>query len=254
MNVEYLERDGKPTLAYVYSPGENTDLPLVIFMGGYRSDMNGTKAVYLEAQCRSRGQSFVRFDYSGHGSSDSTFNDGTIGAWKDDALAVFDHVSAGGASVMVGSSMGGWIALLAARDRADQVKGLVGIAAAPDFTEEIYHERLDDTQRRVLNEKGIVHVPNDYSDEPYAYTLSFYQEAQAHLLMNEMQSADYPIRLIQGRKDIDVPFETALKIQETYQGADLEIIPVDEGDHRLSTPPDLILIDETVKTLSSNGF
>lgn len=247
--MHYLERDGKPRLAYVYTPSEDDQYPLVMFFGGYRSDMEGTKATYLEVQCKARGQGYVRFDYRGHGSSEGVFDESTIGDWKADALAVLDHVSEGRPVVLIGSSMGGWISLLAARERSDQVQGLIGIAAAPDFTEEIY-ARLSDDQQAELREKGIVHVPNDYSDEPYAYTLSFYEEAKAHLLMNQEQSADYPMRLIQGMKDIDVPYEVAVQIQQVYKDADCEIIKVEEGDHRLSTPEDLKLIDAQVRAIS----
>lgn len=250
MDTQYLERDGKPTLAYIHTPGDQDNLPLVMFLGGYRSDMQGTKATYLEAECKKRGQSYVRFDYRGHGSSDGVFDDGTIGDWKEDALAVLDHVSKGQPVILVGSSMGGWISLLVARDRADQVKALIGIAAAPDFTEEIYHKRLNDEQRADLQEKGIIYVPNDYSDDPYAYKLSFYEEAKTHLLFHETQSAPYPMRLIQGMNDIDVSYEVAVQIQKTYKDADCEIIVVEDGDHRLSRPEDLVLIDEQIQKLS----
>lgn len=248
--MQILDRSGKPKLAYVYTPPQNQDLPIVMFLGGYRSDMGGTKAVYLEQQCKARGQGYVRFDYRGHGDSDGLFEDSTIGDWKEDALAIYDHVCGDQPVILVGSSMGGWIGLMVARERSAGVKAFVGIAAAPDFSEAIYNDSLDDAQRAELHEKGIVYVPNDYSDEPYAYRLDFYEEAKSHLLLTQPQSASHPMRLLQGMKDIDVPYEVAVKIKEVYAGADCEIIKVEEGDHRLSTPDDLELLNNTIKELS----
>ena len=250
MAVQYLERTGKAKLAYVYSPAtdEGKDYPLIMFMGGYRSDMNGTKATYLEKQCQERGQAFLRFDYSGHGQSEGNFEDGTIGSWLEDSLAVLDHI-APKSVVLVGSSMGGWVALLAARERAGIIDGLVGIAAAPDFTEEIYNERLNDEQRKALQEDGQIAVENDYSDEPYAFTKAFYEEAKTHLLLGEAQTADHPVRLIQGMQDQDVLWETAVKIQKSLKDADADIIFVEDGDHSLSRPEDLDLIDKEIKSI-----
>ncbi|MEZ5814065.1 MAG: alpha/beta hydrolase [Alphaproteobacteria bacterium] len=246
----YLEREGKPMLAYRYSPAtaEGAGLPLVMFCGGYRSDMNGTKAQYLEARCNARGQAYLRFDYSGHGASNGKFEDGTIGAWAGDAVDIFDHV-AEGPSVIVGSSMGGWIALLLARARAGHVRGVVGIAAAPDFSEDIFAS-LSPAQQEKMMDTGHVRVPNDYSDEPYHYSRDFYLEAKEHLLLTEKQSVDFPIRLIQGCQDKDVPWEMAVKIQKNYTGADVDVVFVDDGDHRLSRPEDLELINREVLALS----
>lgn len=247
MQTQYLKRKGKPDLAYIHTPAAENgqSLPLVMFLGGYRSDMSGTKATYFEEQCKARGQAYLRFDYSGHGQSGGAFEDGTIGSWAADALDVLDHV-AEGPVLLVGSSMGGWIALLVARQRPEITHGLIGIAAAPDFTEEIYHERLDDAQRRVLMEQGKVLVENDYSDEPYAYTKAFYEDGKANLLLNKSQSAAHPIRLIQGKQDKDVPWQTAVKIAEVYAGSDIDVIFVEDGDHRLSRPQDLALIDQQI--------
>ena len=161
MSVQYLQREGKPDLAYIYTPpaSAGATLPLVMFLGGYRSDMQGTKAEYLEQQCKARGQAYVRFDYSGHGQSQGEFDDGTIGSWLGDATDILDHV-ASGPVVLVGSSMGGWIALLLAQKRAAMMHALIGIAAAPDFTEDIYC-RLNGAQRQELEENGVAYVPND---------------------------------------------------------------------------------------------
>lgn len=250
MTAEYLTREGKPTLAYVYTPPseEGAALPVVMFFGGYRSDMQGTKATYLEEQCKARGQGYVRFDYSGHGQSEGEFDQGTIGSWMEDALAIFDHIVKGPV-ILVGSSMGGWIALLVARLRSGLVRGVVGIAAAPDFTEDIYR-RLNGAQRQELEENGVAYVPNDYSDEPYAFTRAFYKEAKNHLLLDETRHVDYALRFVQGGQDKDVPWQTAVKIQNAYEGSESDIVIIEDGDHRLSRPEDLKIIDKEVVSIS----
>lgn len=251
----YLERPGKPKLAYRYTPGvdgrggnEGNDLPLVMFCGGYRSDMNGTKAVYFEEQCAARGQGYVRFDYGGHGDSEGEFAEGTIGAWAEDARDILDHV-ASGPVIVVGSSMGGWMALLLAKARAEKIRGVVGIAAAPDFTEDIFARLTADQQAEVMS-AGFVAVPNDYSDEPYHYTKAFYEEAKAHLLLGHAQEIDFPIRLVQGKRDLDVPWQMAEKIRMHYGEAHVDIVFVDDGDHKLSRPEDLALINGEIMKLS----
>lgn len=249
-HIQYLERKNDNTLAYVYAPGDDKgkSLPLVMFLGGYRSDMQGTKVLYLEEQCKARGQPFLRFDYSGHGDSHGRFEDGTIGSWLNDALAVFDMVNPQSA-VLVGSSMGGWIALLAALQRQGIVKGVIGIAAAPDFTEDLYG-RLNAGQQRELEKKGITAIPNDYSDEPYQFTKSFYEEAKAHLLLVRKRPIDFSLRLLQGMQDKDVPWQTALRIQEAFECDQSDITFIEDGDHRLSRPEDLAILDKEVKILS----
>lgn len=250
MDVHYLEREHKPTLAYHTIPadGAGKSLPTVIFMGGYRSDMTGTKATYLEKQCAARGQAYVRFDYRGHGESDGIFADSTIGDWLEDALAIFD-LTVKKKAIIVGSSMGGWIALLTGLLREHKIAGLIGIAAAPDFTEELY-SRLSDAQKQALEEHGIAHIPNDYSDEPYIYKKSFYEEAKSHLILEQKHNVKFPIRLIQGMQDADVPWETALKIQKAFDNKELDVVMIDDGDHRLSRPQDLEIIDREIESLS----
>ncbi|MBK9562412.1 MAG: alpha/beta hydrolase [Micavibrio sp.] len=195
--VQKLSRPGQPSLAYVYteSAGEGKKLPLVMFCGGYRSDMNGTKAVYLEEQCRVRGQAFLRFDYSGHGQSEGVFSDGTMGSWLKDALDILNHVCPSGPVLLVGSSMGGWIALLVALNWKGTLAGLVGIAAAPDFTEDVY-ARLTPAQQRELDETGIIRAANDYSDEPYEFTRTLYDEAKKHLLLDRERRIDCRMTLV----------------------------------------------------------
>ncbi len=249
-NVQRLSRPGRPGLAYVYteSTGEGKKLPLLMFCGGYRSDMNGAKTSYLEEQCRKRGQGYLRFDYSGHGLSEGNFNDGTIGQWLQDALDVLTHVSPSGPVVLVGSSMGGWIVLLIATHWKGTVKGLVGIAAAPDFTEHIY-AALSPAQKSELEKKGLLAVDNDYSDTPYAFTRALYQEAKNHLLLDRVRPIDCPVCLIQGMLDKDVPWETTAKIQKSLTGQEVDIVLVADGDHRLSRPEDLELIDKEIRRI-----
>ncbi len=255
--ISILERENAPNLAFVFTPPEERGLklPIVMFCGGYRSDMNGTKATYMENQCIKRGQGFVRFDYRGHGRSDGVFEDSGIGDWAQDAQDVFDDVTShypGQAVVLIGSSMGGWIALLLAKARSSIVKGVVGVAAAPDFTEEMFETRLNDEQRAELMASGVTKVPNDYSDEPYVFTKAFYEEAKKHLLLTLPQNITFPIRLVQGMLDKDVPWESAVKIQKSFTGSEVDIVFVDDGDHRLSRPEDMELIDREVVSLSED--
>jgi pimeloyl-ACP methyl ester carboxylesterase len=248
MTVQYLKRPGKPSLAYVYSPARHWETPMVVFCGGYRSDMNGTKATYLEAQCAARGQGFLRFDYSGHGMSEGCFEDGSISAWYEDAVDILDYMLGSSSAVIVGSSMGGWIALLLALERADNIKGLVGIAAAPDFTEDIY-ESLTPAQKKELQEKDAVDVPTDYAHEPYRVTKKLYEDGRKNLVLNAIHTVSFPMRLIQGKCDTDVPWKTALKIRECFKSPDLEITFIEDGDHRLSRLQDLEMIDYQTKNI-----
>jgi len=168
---------------------------------------------------------------------------------------MFDYIAArqpGHPFVLVGSSMGGWIALLLAKARSNDVEGLVGIAAAPDFTEDMFETRLNDAQRAELMESGVTSVPNDYSDEPYIFTKEFYEEAKKHLLLTLPQNITFPIRLVQGMLDKDVPWESAVKIQKSFSGSEVDIVFVDDGDHRLSRPEDMDLIFREIVSLSED--
>ncbi len=248
--VQYLKRNDKPDLAYIYTEGENTALPVVIFCGGYASDMQGTKAVYFEEACKKRGQSYIRFDYSGHGQSGGEFADGTIGKWAADTRAIFDHIIKDRWCVIVGSSMGGWIGLLLAQAREAQIAGYIGIAAAPDFTEELFHERLNDAQRETVMQEGRVLIPNDYSDDPYIFTRELFEDGKANCLLKEKHVPSYPIHLFQGMEDKDVPPDTAKAIRAAYGGG-VEITFIEDGDHRLSRPQDLEAIEQMITSFSN---
>ena len=236
-----LARPDGHAIAYRRTPGE---VPGVVFCGGYASDMTGTKAVALEEFCRARGRAFVRFDYLGHGASSGDFADGTIGRWADDAIAVIDELTEG-PQVLVGSSMGGWIMLLAALARRARIAALVGIAAAPDFTEAMW-EGLDDARRETLMREGVVYEPSDYSDQPYAITRALIEDGRDQLLLGGPIRLACPVRLLQGMADTAVPWRTALKIAERLESGDVEVHLVKDGDHRLSEPADIARLTRTL--------
>lgn len=236
------------SIAYVKTPATSGTLPGVVFMGGFRSDMTGTKATFLEARCRARGQAYVRFDYTGHGKSSGAFTNCTIGGWKQDALDVIDHLTEG-PQIIVGSSMGGWIGLLAALARQPRIAGYIGLAAAPDFTEDIYHKEFSEEQRRHLRKTGMLYLDNAYGD-PYPLTLGLFKEAKSHLLLKNTIPLHCPVRLIHGKKDADVPWEKSQETADKLASGDVRVIFIDEGDHRLSEPDNLEIIDEALAELS----
>lgn len=212
--------------------------PSVVFMGGFKSDMEGGKALALEAWCKREGRAFVRFDYQGHGQSSGEFRDGTIGLWAKDAIAVIDALTQG-PQVLVGSSMGGWISLLAAKARPARVKGLVGIAAAPDFTVRMWDTDFDEITRQEVLTQGYMQRPCDYGDEPYTITRALIEDGFKNRVIAGPLHLDIPVRLIQGTEDADVPWKTAQLIADKLTGDDVEIILVPGGDHRLSRDIDL---------------
>ena len=222
----------------------------VIFLTGFRSDMTGGKALHLQAVCAGRGQAFLRFDYRGHGQSDGAFVDGCIGDWLDDALLVFDQLTTG-PQILVGSSMGGWIATLLARARPDRVAGLVGIAAAPDFTEDLILPRLTEAQTAALAAHGRFDQPSEYSPEPTPITAKLLDDGARHLLLRGPIPYAGPARLLQGMRDPDVPWETALKLADRLAGEDVVVTLIKDGDHRLSRPEDLDRIAAAVSALSA---
>jgi pimeloyl-ACP methyl ester carboxylesterase len=242
--ISRLDRGDGTHLAWHRTPGR---APTVVFLPGYRSDMAGEKATMLAAFCTARGQAMLRFDYSGHGASDGAFEDGTIGIWAADALTAIDALSEG-PLVLVGSSMGGWIALLTALARPARVAGLLGIAAAPDFTETLMWAAMAPPERAALLRDGVLRVPSEYG-EPYAITRALIEDGRTHLLLNAPIAIDCPIRLLHGQRDPDVPWETALRIAERVRAEDVRLTLVKDGDHRLSRPQDLLLLRETLASL-----
>ncbi|MCV2446899.1 alpha/beta fold hydrolase [Paracoccus sp. DMF] len=213
--------------------------PCVVFLGGFRSDMQGTKAVWLEDWARARGHAFLRLDYSGHGESSGAFEDGCIGDWLADAQAVLDRVE--GPLVLVGSSMGGWISLLLARAMPERLAGLVTVAAAPDFTERGFWAGMDPGQRAALLREGRVLRPSDY-DAPYVITRRLIEDGRRHLVLDRPLELPFPVRFLQGTADADVPVSWALDLLGHAEGPDMRLVLVKAADHRFSTPDCLALI------------
>lgn len=240
-----LRRDDGATIAYHRTHGKS---PGVVFMTGYMSDMTGTKAILLEHFCRARGLAYVRFDYFGHGESSGVFTDGTVGRWADDAVFVLDRLTEG-PQVLVGSSLGGWIMLLAALRRPHRVAALLGIAAAPDFTEDLIPEMLTDEQKRILEREGVVHVYSPYDEQPTPVTRLILEEGRDHLVLRNEMPLDCPVRLIHGMRDPDVPWQTSLRIADRLRSTDVEIDLIKTGEHRLSEPDDLERLCETLEAL-----
>ncbi len=236
---------GAATIAFHATPGVT---PGVIFCGGFQSDMTGTKALALESWARARGRSFVRFDYQGHGRSSGRFVDGTIGCWADDARAVLDRVTTG-PQILVGSSMGAWIMVLVAASRPERIAGLVGVAAAPDFTEDLIWAALDRQQRRTLFEQGQVGLPSDSDSVPYPVTLALIEEARHHLVLRDSIALECPVRLIHGLADRDVPWGTSVRLSERLASPDVRLTLIKDGDHRLSRDQDIALLCRTLEDL-----
>jgi pimeloyl-ACP methyl ester carboxylesterase len=239
-----LDRGNGTELAWVRSAGA---APTVVFLPGFRSDMNGDKATALAAFCADRGVAMLRFDYSGHGASSGDFLDGTIGAWAADALAAMDGLTTGPV-ILVGSSMGGWIGLLTAVARPDRIAALVGIAAAPDFTQRLMWDAMMPVQRATLERDGVLYVPSQYGD-PTPITRGLIQDGANHQVLTGRIPIHCPVRLLHGQADPDVPWELALRVAEQVETPDVRVILVKDGDHRLSRPADLALLRQTVAAL-----
>lgn len=220
--------------------------PGIVFLGGFRSDKEGTKALALEAWAKAQGRAFLRFDYSGHGSSSGDFLEGAIGDWFEDARAAILTLT-DGPQVLVGSSMGGWLSLLMARAHPERICGLVTIAAAPDFTEDSMWAGFTDAQRRELTERGRVDLPSDYSDDPYVITKQLIEDGRTHLVLRSPLDLPFPVRFLQGTADVDVPVAVALRLMDHVTGPDIRLTLVKGADHRFSTPDCLRLIEATVR-------
>jgi pimeloyl-ACP methyl ester carboxylesterase len=240
----FLNRGDGIELATTYLPGQS---PCVVFLPGFMSDMTGDKATALEAFCRSIGQACLRLDYSGHGQSGGRFEDGTIGRWAEDALCVIDQL-AGERFILVGSSMGGWIALLAGLARPGAVAGLVGIAAAPDFTEDLMWAGMDAPTRARLLADGTLRIPSAYGGEQII-TRALIEDGRRHLLLRGPIALPCPVRLLHGQLDPDVPWRTALALADRLESADVRVTLIKDGDHRLSRPADIALLCQTVGAL-----
>lgn len=214
--------------------------------------MTGIKATTLDAFCRERGQQFTRFDYQGHGASSGRFEEGTIGLWRDDMLAVFEEVT-DGPQIVVGSSMGGWMALLLTLLRADRIAGLVLIAPAPDFTTELMWKSLPEEARRQIEREGMWLRPSIYDDGPYPITRDLIEESRKHMVLGHPIPFDGPVRILQGLQDESIPVEHALRTAGALTSDDVQITLVKKGDHRLSTPEDLDRLRAAIAELSDKA-
>jgi len=241
-------RDGA-TIAYQFLPGAG---PGIVFLGGFRSDMNGTKALFLEDYCRQRERAYVRFDYFAHGSSSGNFADGTISRWRDDAIAVIDSLTEG-PQILVGSSMGGWIMVLAALARRERVAALVGVAAAPDFTSDLLPQRLSEAQRRALQDDGRVVIASPYDAAGYLYTRALVDDGDCNLVLRETIPLACPVRLLHGMADDSVPWRQSLKLAERLQSPDVTLTLVKDGDHRLSREQDLVRLARVLDELADQS-
>ena len=231
------------SIAYHLTAGTG---PTVVFLGGFKSDMGGTKAVHLEAWAQAQGRAFLRFDYSGHGESSEAFTDGCIGDWFEDACAALSLID--GPLVLVGSSMGGWISLLVAREMPERIAGLVTIAAAPDFTEDSMWAGFDDAQKAALA-AGQVALPSDYG-EPYIITKRLIEEGRNRLALRDPLPLPFPVRFLQGTSDADVDMSVALRLLDHAVGPDMRLTLVDGADHRFSDDACLDLITAAVAEVS----
>jgi pimeloyl-ACP methyl ester carboxylesterase len=242
MNAEFLTTANSRRLAYHLTRGRG---PGVVFLGGLKSDMEGSKALFLEAWAQKTGRAFLRFDYSGHGQSSGTFTDGCIGDWAEDAAAALAELTEG-PQVLVGSSMGGWIGCLLARRHPGRVAGFVGIAAAPDFTEDSMWAGFSDAQKAGIMAEGQVALPSDY-DEPYIITRRLIEDGRAQLVLRKPLAIAAPVRLLQGTGDADVDMSVALRLLDHLQGPDIRLTLVKGADHRFSDDRCLALIRSTLE-------
>jgi len=223
--------------------------PGIVFIHGLRSDMKGSKALALEEHCRQSGRGFLCFDLSGHGQSSGHFEEKGIGDWQNDVVEVIDALT-DGPQILVGSSLGGWLMLLAALKRPDRVKALMGLAAAPDFTEDLMATAFDEKQRNQLETDGKVRIADCYGGEPYAITRHLIEDGRNHLVLRGPIAIDCPVALIQGQQDPDVPWQTALTLAERLRSQRVSVTLVKSAGHRLSEPENLRLILATLDRLT----
>ncbi len=243
--IQHLENNNG-TVAYQHQDGST---PGVVFCGGFRSDMSGNKARYLDDYCQRQGWQYTRFDYRGHGQSSDDFTNCGIDTWLEDTLAILDHVTVG-KQIIIGSSMGLWLALLATIRRPQRIAGLLGIAGAPDFTEVLIREQLDEPTRQTLKSGGTWFRPSQYDDQsPYPITGGLLDSGRQLLLLNDVINIDCPVRLIHGTGDTDVPWSLSLQVLDAIRHDDVALTLLKDSDHRLSTPDELACIARQLSDL-----
>lgn len=219
--------------------------PTFVFFPGHGSDMDGTKALAVDAWARENGYGIIRFDYFGHGQSSGAYLDGTISIWRQDCLAVIDQLT-DGPLFIVGSSLGGWLMMLAARDRIDRVAGLIGIAAAPDFTDDLIWDELSDAQKEYMKKHGQIALPNSYAPEDVIYPYALITDGRENFVLRDRQNAPFPVRLLHGMDDEEVPSHTAEALARNLDGDDVQVILVKGAGHRFSTPEQIDILIATL--------
>ncbi len=244
MPPDYLETRSKQMLAFHKTEGTG---PTVIFLGGFKSEMTGTKALHLEDWAKRTGNSYLRFDYSGHGVSSGVFSEGCIGDWANDAEEVIQRTT-DGPLVLIGSSMGGWISCILAQRMAERIAGLITIAAAPDFTEDEFWTQFSDRQKSQITENNIIYLPSEYG-EPYPITRRLIEDGRKHLILRSRFQVDFPVRMLQGDQDQSVTRETALRFFDHVEGGDIHLSFLKGGDHSLSTPENLAVLENHLNSL-----
>ena len=227
------------------------DSPGLFWLGGFKSDMQGTKAQALDRWAQARGRACLRFDYSGHGESGGDFKDGTIGRWLAESLAVYTNL-AKGPQVVIGSSMGGWLALLLARALREKksgppIAGMVLIAPAVDFTEELMWKHFPETVKREIEDKGLWLRPSEYGEGPYPITKKLIEDGRKYLMLSGLIEPGCPVHILQGVQDPDVPWRHAVELVSRFARDDVVLTLIKDGDHRLSRPEDIERLLAAVK-------
>ena len=244
MPPEYLETRSKRMLAFHKTEGT---APTVVFLGGFKSEMSGTKALHLEDWAKRTGNSYLRFDYSGHGVSSGVFSEGCIGDWADDAEEIIQRTT-DGPLILIGSSMGGWISYLMAQRITRRIAALITIAAAPDFTEDGFWTQFSDQQKSEVAENNITFLASEYG-EPYPITRRLIEDGRNHLILRSPFQVDFPVRMLQGDQDQSVTRETALRLFDHMEGGDIHLSFLKGGNHSLSSPENLAVLESHLNIL-----
>lgn len=243
--THFFQRQGKPKLACSQFKPETPGKPTVVFCSGYRSDMQGSKALYMQAYAKAAGFGFLRFDYRGHGESEGSFNASVLSDWIEDAQDIIEALTSG-PLILIGSSMGGWIALRLSQLLKDRVKGMVLIAPAPDFTRDLFWANFDDEIKATIEREGYVELPNAYSDEPYHVSRALIDDGDKHAMMAAPIEFDGPVRILQGQQDDSVPWQRSIDLADKLTSTQVELTLFKDGDHRLSEPHHLAKLGRAV--------
>ena len=250
MPLCYYQSPNGTRIAYHYTSGKTIKNTLgVVFLGGFCSNMDGIKARHLEQVCTQNGQAYLRFDYSGHGKSDGKFENGTIGLWIQDATDIISYIYGKQPVILIGSSMGGWIALRLLLNRSIPIKGIIGIAAAPDFTRDFENQITPQDHQKLAND-GYLKRPSNYAHTPCIYTHTLLEEGKQQTILNKIHTVHVPIVLLHGKQDTDVPWKKAYDTASAFNGPDTRVILIEKGDHRLSKPENLHIIEAELTKIS----